>query len=536
MRTEDRAQQERPAPPTDALKRDARVAGLREFHTPSLEAVERRRWQLWGLAAFFIVAMAGGMVLLSADTAAIEAVAEVVPLYVVRVLFVGLAAILGFYLFDKESRLARLTRELVDEKVLSAALSNRLKELSILSEVGKAINQVLDLDDVLRMILRSALDILEAEEGSVMLVESAGEHLRVACAETSSGDSIEGVTVKVGEGIAGWVAQSREPLLISGTPPPHLFKAWKESQRPIASAISVPLIGDNELYGVLNINDLNNTKAFTEYDLRAVGLFAEHAAIAIRNSRLFAKERQTIQRLAEIDKMKSEFIATISHELRTPLTSIIGCAKTIRSRADAMPDAQRDEFLQVIERQGEKLLRMIEEVLSASKIESGEIVPRREAVNLAAVARDVVTAVKTAGAPNPIEVNGPEEVQAFGDSMAFEQILTNLIENAVKYSEDGEAPIEVGISEEPGAVRLEVKDRGVGIDPELLPSVFERFRQIDQSRTRRAGGVGLGLYIVKNLVEANGGRISAVSTPGKGSTFTMIFPKRVEDNGEDTRG
>src|SRR5687768_16047728 len=122
-----------------AGNRDARVAGLRNFATPTLEAVERRRWQLWLFAGGIIIALSGGMVLLSLDNAPIRLLETILPGYTIRVLLIGFAAIIGFYLLDKESRLKKLTRDLIDERVLSAALSNRLKELSILSEVGKAI-------------------------------------------------------------------------------------------------------------------------------------------------------------------------------------------------------------------------------------------------------------------------------------------------------------------------------------------------------------------------------------------------------------
>ena len=522
------------APTVEYLAREARVVGLREFRTPTLEAVERRRWQLWSLAAFFLVALAGGMVLLSTDTTAIETVSNVLPLYVLRILFIGLTAVFGFYLLDKESRLSKLARSLTDERVLSAALSNRLKEVSLISEVGKAINQILDLDDVLRMILRSALDLLTADEGSLMLVDpEEKDQLVIAVNETKSGLDLVGTRVHVGSGISGWVAANREPILISGKPPNEAFDDLHQTERSITSAISVPLVGRDELYGVLNVNDLSGARDFTEYDLRAVGLFAEHAAIAIRNSRTYAEEHKTAVRLAELDRMKSDFMATISHELRTPLTSIIGCAKTIRQRYGTLDESHRDEFLEMIERQGERLLGMVEEVLSASKIESGMTRIQRERIDLVEVVDRSVSSLKAIGVPNQIEVTASGPVIAYGDPLALEQVVNNLIDNAVKYSGSAEDPITVLVDEAEGAARIVVSDFGVGIPAVDLPTIFERFRQLEAGATRRAGGVGLGLYIVKNLVEANGGRISVESEEGAGTTFTVILPKRQEDRGAE---
>lgn len=519
---------------SESLIREARVAGLREFTTPTLDAVERRRWQLSGLTAFFLVALAAGMALLSTDTSFLEAVGSVIPLPVLRILFISFAAALGFYLFDKEKRLARVTRSLTDERVLSAALSNRLKELSMISEVGKAINQTLDLDDVLRMILRSALDLLSADEGSLMLKDDVDDLLVIVASETSSGKDLVGKTVEIGKGIAGWVADRKEPLLIAGKAPSHMFDELHPTERPITSAISFPLVSGDELLGVLNVNDVTGKKNFSEYDLRAVGLFAEHAAIAIRNSRAFEKEHDTALRLAEVDKMKTDFLATISHELRTPLTSIIGCAKTIRGRYDTLDPDHRDEFLDMIVRQGQRLLEMVEEVLSASKIESGMTRARRERVDLVEVVNVSVGALRSTGVPNPIRVDAPASLIAFADPLAFEQVINNLLDNAVKYSKDPSSPIDVMVDVDEGESRITVKDSGVGIASSDLPDVFERFKQVDPSPTRRAGGVGLGLYIVKNLVEANGGRVVVESEEGKGTTFTVILPGRQEDRiGED---
>jgi len=507
-----------------SASKEARVAGLRNFQAPTLEAVERRRWQLWAIAAFSIFAMSGAGVLLSYDNSPLTSF-TFLPAYVIRILILGFAALLGIYLFEKESRLRNITRALVDERVLSAALSNRLKELSILSEVGKAINQVLDLEDVLRMILGAAVDLLAAEEGSVMLVDEERQVLVVSHAYTTRGNVVEGAEVKIGEGVSGWVAEKREPLLITGKAPEGRFKKLNPREGPISSALSVPLIGQDELYGVLNVGDVSGEREFSEYDLRALGLFAEHAAIAIRNARTFEHERQAVVRLEEVDRMKTEFIATVSHELRTPLTSIIGCAKTVRRRSDAMSEIQREEFLLMIERQGERLLKMVEEILSASRIESGETIVHREELDLSSLIHTVAKGFEATDHSRVVRVEGPDSLVIFGDPMSVEQIFSNLVDNAFKYSEPGTA-VTIEMQDVDSEAVVRVIDRGAGIPDGEIGGIFDRFRQVDQSSTRRAGGVGLGLYIVRKLVEDHGGSISVESRPGEGSTFLVSFPKR----------
>jgi signal transduction histidine kinase len=506
-----------------AVSKQARVAGLRNFKTPTLEAVERRRWQLYGVAAFGILAMAGVVILLSIDASVLHTI-EFIPIWLLRILFLGLAAGLGLYLIDKESRLKGLTHALVDERVLSAALSNRLKELSILSEVGKTINQVLDLDDVLRTILSSAVDLLEADEGSIMLVSEDQTELRVAHAVSKNPDLVVGGRAKMGEGVAGWVAKTREPLLIAGEARRDFFASVEHRGHPVNSALCVPLIGQDELFGVLNINDVAGTRDFSEYDLRALGLFAEHAAIAIRNARTFEAEKQVVEKLEEVDRLKTEFLATVSHELRSPLTSIIGCAKTIRRRPD-LPETSKEEFLLMIERQGERLLKMVEEILSASRIESGQTIHRREPVDLVALCRTVLRSFEVSQPGRSFGLEATPAAEIFGDPMAIEQIMSNLLDNAIKYS-DPEAPVHLSIIEEVGMGGFTVRDEGKGIPENQMSAIFDRFRQLDQSNTRKAGGVGLGLYIVKKLVDDQGGSISVESTQGVGTTFKVVFPRR----------
>ncbi|MFN2609836.1 MAG: ATP-binding protein [Actinomycetota bacterium] len=506
-----------------SVAKQARVVGLRHFKTPTLEAVEKRRWQLFGFSSFGILALTGVVVFLSVDPT-IGQQLTFVPIWILRVLFVGLAAGLGLYLVDKEARLRKLTRALVDERVLSAALSNRLKEVTLLSEVGKTINQLLDLDDVLGMILNSAVDLLEADEGSIMLMKPDLSELVVAQSVSRRPELVDGATVKIGDGVAGWVAKNREPLLISGRANRDFFPTLAQRDRPVSSALSVPLIGGDELYGVLNINDSDGSRDFSEYDLRALGLFAEHAAIAIRNARTFEAEKAMIGKLEEVDKMKTEFLATVSHELRSPLTSIIGCAKTIRRRPD-LADKDREEFLVMIERQGERLLKMVEEILSASRIESGQSVSRRERIDLVELGRTVLKGFIVAFPEREFQLEGASAAELYSDPMAVEQVITNLVDNAVKYSTPG-TPVHLQVFDADDHGGFSVRDEGPGIASEKLGSIFDRFRQLDQSDTRAAGGVGLGLYIVRKLIEERGGSISVESELGVGTSFRVIFPKR----------
>src|SRR5712691_11591790 len=246
------------------LQREAKVSGLRDFRTPSLEAVERRRLQLWAVTLGILLLVTGAVVVLSISPAVGFARSWTWPLPV-RLSTLLLAVGFSAYVVEKEFALRRLTGLLVDERVLTAALSNRLKELSALAAIGKAVNSVLGLEDVLNIILSSALELLGGKEGSIMLVEGAD---RLRAFAVVGNDQAHGATARFGQGVAGHVAMTREPLLLSGTVDEEMFPGLVARTHPVDSAICVPLINRGRLLGVLNISAPSD-RLFSEYDLRA---------------------------------------------------------------------------------------------------------------------------------------------------------------------------------------------------------------------------------------------------------------------------
>ncbi len=506
----------------------ARAAGISRRKV-TLEQVDKRRTQLWGISIFLVVSVTLALAL---STVGVEFLPEQLRLgqledlstWIVVVLVGGLALAFLVYVIEKEISLRRLSALLIEERVLSAALSNRIAEISRLSEMGKAINTTLEVKDVLQLILSSALELLGGDEGSIMLLDEEDKKLQVVAFKgTTLEDSIEAL----GGGISGKVAESHTPMLIQGTPP-----GVGHPERGIFSAMSVPLIRRDELVGVLNVNETRGRRAFTEQDLSALGFFAEHAAVAIGNARLFEHERETVQRLEELDRLKSDFVATVSHELKTPLTAIIGSAQTLNRRRDRMNVEQQSSLVGMIERQGNRLLRLVEDVLTTAKIESRIPKLRREQIDLHGLAEIVVEDLTHSdiGAGREIVVRAePDRPQVWGDMGALQQVLQNLAENALKYSPP-ESPVTITVREDETEGSIEVSDQGHGMSQEQIETIFERFHQIDSSSTRSRGGFGLGLYIVKNLVEAHNGTVEVESSPEKGSTFLVRLPKRSRPN------
>jgi len=233
-----------------------------------------------------------------------------------------------------------------------------------------------------------------------------------------------------------------------------------------------------------------------------------------------------ITEIRNVDRMKTAFVSTVSHELRTPLTSIKGFISTLISDKDGFFDGTaRMEFYQIIDQECDRLTRLISDLLNVSRIESG----RALKINWKQIdARDIIAKVistqKSYTDKHQFEIHVPDDFpRIMADQDKFDQILTNLLSNAVKYSPRG-GTISVKGEAVDGFVQFHIIDQGIGIPADKLTKVFERFERIDNRDTREAGGTGIGLYLVKHLVEAHGGSIWVDSEIGQGSNFTFKMP------------
>jgi len=231
-----------------------------------------------------------------------------------------------------------------------------------------------------------------------------------------------------------------------------------------------------------------------------------------------------VTEIRRLEGVRREFVANVSHELKTPLTAIRGFAETLRG--SELPAEQRAAYLDVILRHAARLQTLIDDLLELSRLEGRQQPLARTGVDVARAAatllRDLEPQLEARGLDARL-APGARGV-AFADRRAVEQILANLLDNARKYTEPG-GRIEVRVEEVHDHVRLEVEDSGVGIPAADLPRIFERFYRVDKARSRDLGGTGLGLAIVKHLAQAHGGEVSVRSTPGAGSTFTVLLPR-----------
>jgi len=239
--------------------------------------------------------------------------------------------------------------------------------------------------------------------------------------------------------------------------------------------------------------------------------------------------------LEQANRVKDEFLAILSHELRTPLTSILGWTRLLR--AGKLEKLEHDRAIEIVERNAEAQMKLIEDLLDVSRIITGKFRIEFQPIQFAAIVEEGVDEFRPTAEAKGIDVRADIDATAgpiLGDSTRLKQIVANLLSNAIKFTNEG-GRIDVSLKRTDGHARLRVSDNGVGIDPAVLPHIFERFKQADSSNIRMHSGLGLGLAIVHHLVREHSGSVKAESAgPGKGATFTIDFPVVPSEGGTDT--
>jgi len=287
----------------------------------------------------------------------------------------------------------------------------------------------------------------------------------------------------------------------------------------IRSLLTVPLLAHGRTLGALTFIFTRPDRRHDEADLRLAQELAHRAALSVENARLYREAQEAI-------RLRDEFLSIASHELKTPLTPLSLKLQALARVAQARPDAPLAPLvLSHVDaglRQVRKLAELMSDLLDVSRIVGGSFQLRREPVDLAAVVRDVATgfASEAALAQTPLHVRAEGAIVGVWDRSRVEQVVANLVDNALKYGAG--APVRVSVAAEGGLARLTVRDEGIGIAPEQLGRIFDRYTRAVSERYY--GGLGLGLYITRTIVEIEGGRVRVDSAPGRGATFVVELP------------
>lgn len=330
--------------------------------------------------------------------------------------------------------------------------------------------------------------------------------------------------LEIGHSVSGCVAQQQQPILKE-----NVMQSTDELTRFLRSTgidayACYPLMAQGELIGTLSFGTRNRSR-FRADELELMRVVCNQVATALERARLITQLQQQTEELASANRRKDEFLAILSHELRSPLNPILGWAKLLRERK--LSAAATDRALETIERNARLQTQLIEDLLDVSRILRGKLSLTITPVDLAPVIDAALETMRLAAEAKAIQIHTRLERdigQVLGDAGRLQQVVWNLLSNAIKFTpQDGR--VEVRLERVGANAQIRVTDTGRGIEPEFLPYVFDSFRQADSTTTRLFGGLGLGLAIVRHLVELHGGTVHAAS-PGedKGATFVVQLP------------
>jgi signal transduction histidine kinase len=413
-------------------------------------------------------------------------------------------------------------RRSAEEKTEAERTARR--ELEAISAVVMAgVAAVNDLDNALRSMLGQIAANMQWEGIAVMLLAGDGRLLTRAAYGYLS--SAEGLSVGVGEGICGSVLASGAGRLIADV---ALDGDYVELISSTRSEMCVPLKVGDQVLGVLNAES-RRLNAFSPDDFRLLGALADQVAVVAERAHLADLERQALELLQELDRLKDDFVATVSHELRTPLTSIKGFAETMLARDEELEKEDRRGYLEIVVRQCNRLAGIIDMLLLLSQLEAGEIGGKPVRGRLVDLIEDAVR--ETEGAER-VEVQVDAGAKIVVDQFRLHHVVRNLVENACKYSPK-HSPVLVRARTEDAGVCFEVLDRGPGVPADSEDAVFERFRRLSHAGTSAVPGTGLGLYIALRFARDLGGDVTvtrAAEGPWTGARFVLRIPLEfVED-------
>jgi PAS domain S-box-containing protein len=422
---------------------------------------------------------------------------------------------------------SKIARDITERARLLAAAQEQADITRQLGEVGAAVASSLDQNAIVQQVTDLATSLTRAEFGAFFYNVADAKSGESYMLYTLSGAPREAFAkfpqpratavfapTFHGDGVVRLDDVTQDPRY--GKNPP--FHGMPEGHLPVRSYLAVPVkAASGEVLGGLFFGH-SRVGVFTEQHERLATGIAAWASLALENARLYIVAR-------EADRLKDEFLAVLSHELRTPLNAILGYARLLRGGILTAEKAERG--LETLERNAQSLTQIVEDVLDVSRIVSGKIRLDVQPVELPLVIHNAVATVQPAADARGVRVQtivDPRVGPVSGDPDRLQQVVWNLLSNAVKFTPKL-GRVQVRLERINSHVELIVSDTGAGIKPEFLPYVFERFRQGDAGTTRKTGGLGLGLSIVRHIIEMHGGTVEAMSQgENRGATFCVRLP------------
>jgi signal transduction histidine kinase/DNA-binding response OmpR family regulator len=417
----------------------------------------------------------------------------------------------------------RLLREL---QKANERLERQVHEMRILYSIGRSVTSLLDLESVLKRVVEAAVFVTRAEEGMLMLIGEEGKELMLRAAKNLDEKMARGLRVPVDDNLAGETIRTGKPVLVCRQ------ETKVATGYLVQALVYVPVFNsEQEPIGVLGVTNRLTPRSFTTHDVQVLSALSTYAAVALENARLYEALRHQAEELAdavvqleELDRLKNEFIQNVSHELRSPLALIRGYADLLQSgELGELPEEQQ-EPVEIIARRARMLGNLVEDIVLILLAEARP--PLLEAVSADELARAAVKDFRMAADQQGLTLEAEIDFEippVRGERTYIRRVLDNLLSNAVKFTPEG-GSITLRVYRDGDEVVLEVSDTGIGIPEKKLENIFDRFFQVDGSAKRRYGGVGLGLALVKEIVESCEGSVSVESEVDVGSTFTVRLP------------
>ena len=400
-----------------------------------------------------------------------------------------------------------------------AALAEQEREISQLYDVSATIGAGTKLDEVLPELVGRVAQSVHARVGLVLLYDPETEHLDLMSPIWAAGHTVHADAFSLSldeQSIGPQVFLGGDPVVINDLEEAGSDRLMKELDADRLAAVAMRV--ENRTIGVLIVGD--KAGSFSEQDIETLESVAAPAALVLNQMARYELARSTSERMAELAELKTDFVSVVSHELRTPLTSIIGALTTLQ-RPELMPtDPRAEQLVDMAAKQSVRLKTLIEDLLVMSRIEAESLPVRPEKIDVEPFIDELLSTLPGGERVEHQVAGTVGNVQADPDHLA--RVLTNLVDNSIKYG--GEGDIMLITSPGQGEVQIAVVDHGPGIPYEQHDRMFDRFTQLQPHATRSKGGAGLGLSIVKGLVEAMNGRVWYEPTVGGGATFTFTVP------------
>jgi signal transduction histidine kinase/CheY-like chemotaxis protein len=452
-----------------------------------------------------------------------------------------------------ESLQAEITERKEAEDALRAVkdeLELQIADFCQLHEMSVQLTSTLDIESVLEEVLRAALAVQETDLGLLSLCDAEREGLTLKVHSGFDEEFLRQIDLMPpGAGACGTCYEQRRRVVVEDVEADPIFASYREAARRagLRACHSTPLITrSGKIIGVLSVH-FRQPHRPSERETRLMDLYARMAADFIENARLHHQVQQELeerQRLlvreqmarAEAEsanRLKDEFLATVSHELRTPLNAIIGWSHMLRE--GRLDEANATRAVETIERNAQSQAQLVEDILDVSRVITGKLRLNIGPIDVASIINAAIDSVQLAANSKGIQLEvtlDPSARRVSGDAGRLQQVVWNLLSNAIKFTPAG-GRVAVRLERADADVQIRVSDTGCGFSQDFLPFIFDRFRQADGTSTRSHGGLGLGLAIVRHLVELHGGTVAASSAgEGLGATFTIRLPLAPSDERE----